>query len=142
MALPLPFAGLVIHYAYLWHSQHQNGLEEGTKNRPCVVVLAATREGGGIVVTVAPVTHSPPKEASEGVEIPVTTKDRLGLDDKRSWVVLTEVNRFRWPGFDLTKLPGQAGVYHYGVLPPGLFRQVRDGILACARRERLKTTPR
>jgi hypothetical protein len=43
-------------------------------------------------------------------------------------------NRFRWPGADLQPVPGKtAGTYAYGVLPPGLFRQVREGIASWVR---------
>ena len=95
------------------------------------------------MVTVAPVTHVPPRVAGEGVEIPSATKSRLGLDDGRSWIVVTEINRFRWPGPDLRPLPGKpAGTYSYGVLPPGLFRQVKEGIGSWVRSRKLRATPR
>jgi hypothetical protein len=139
--LPAPFPGLVLHYSYLWHDQHRKGLEEGTKDRPCVVVLAVTSEDGDTVVTVAPVTHTPLRLPVEAVEIPAATKSRLGLDDGRSWIVVTEVNRFRWPGHDLRPVPG-SGRYDYGILPPGLFRQVREGIAAWVRSQKLRATPR
>ena len=141
MPLPDPIPGLVLHYAYLWHDQHRQGLEEGTKDRPCVVVLAIAREEGDTVVTVAPITHTPPRGAGEAVEMPADTKRRLGLDAGRSWVVVSEINRFRWPGVDLRPVPGK-GSYEYGVLPPGLFRQVRDGMLTLARSRKLKVAPR
>ena len=141
MPLPVPFPGLVLHYSYLWHDEHRRGHEEGTKNRPCVVVLAVTSEDGITVVTVAPVTHTPPRTPGEAVEIPAATKLRLGLDEGRSWIVVNEINRFIWPGVDLLPVPGK-GDYDYGVLPPGLFRQVRDGIASWARSRKLRTTPR
>jgi hypothetical protein len=141
VTLPAPFPGLVLHYSYLWHDQHRKGWEEGTKDRPCVVVLAVAREDGDTVVTVAPVTHTPPRMAGEAVEIPAATKGRLGLDDGRSWIVVTEVNRFRWPGHDLRPVPG-SDTYDYGVLPPGLFRQVKDGIAGWVRTQKLRVTPR
>jgi PadR family transcriptional regulator, regulatory protein PadR len=34
MSIPNPEAGLVISYAYLWHTEHQAGQEEGRKDRP------------------------------------------------------------------------------------------------------------
>ena len=141
MPLPDPFPGLVLHYSYLWHEEHRRGQEEGTKNRPCVVVLAVASEDGDTVVTVAPITHIPPRAAGEAVEIPAATKNRLGLDEGRSWIVVTEINRFVWPGVDLLPVPGRGG-YDYGVLPPGLFRQVRDGITSWVRSRKLRTTPR
>jgi hypothetical protein len=141
--LPDPFPGLVLHYSYLWHDQHRRGLEDGTKDRPCVVVLAVTREDGDTMVTVAPLTHAPPQVAGEAVEIPAVTKRRLELDDGRSWIVVHEINRFLWPGSDLRPVPGKAaGTYAYGVLPPGLFRQVREGIASWVRSRKLRATPR
>jgi hypothetical protein len=41
-------------------------------------------------VIVLPVTHTPPQDADAAVEIPLAVKRRLGLDDARSWVMLTE----------------------------------------------------
>jgi hypothetical protein len=141
--LPDPVPGLVLHYSYLWHDQHRQGLEEGTKDRPCVVVLAVTREDGEIVVTVVPMTHAPPRSAGQAVEIPTMTKRRLGLDEGRSWIIVTEINRFRWPGPDLRVLPGTpTGTYAYGVVPPGLFRQVREGIVSWVRSRKLRAVPR
>ncbi len=43
---------------------------------------------------------------------------RLGLDDERSWVVLSEGNRFLWPGPDLRPArPEAAATIAYGQLP-------------------------
>jgi hypothetical protein len=47
------------------------------------------------MVTVASVAHVPPRMAFEAVELPAATKGRLGLEYGRSWVVFTEINRFR-----------------------------------------------
>jgi hypothetical protein len=141
--LPAPVQGLVLHYSYLWHDEHRRGLEEGTKNRPVVIVLSATEEDGSTVVTVAPVTHRAPASPNEAVEIPAATKSRLGLDFQRSWVVVTEVNRFRWPGHDLRPLlGGEPAVFSYGFLPPGLFRQVTTGLVSWARGKPTQVTPR
>ena len=93
------------------------------------------------MVKVAPITHTAPRMAGEAVEIPAATKIRLGLDEGRSWVMVNEINRFHWPGVDLLPVPGKGG-YEYGVSPPGLFRQVRDGIASWARSRKLRTTPR
>jgi hypothetical protein len=139
--LPDPFPGLVLHYSYLWHDEHRSGLAEGTKERPSVVVLAVTREDGDTIVAVAPVTHAPPRAAGEAVEIPAATKARLGLDAGRSWIIVSELNRFVWPGVDLRPVPGKNS-YDYGVLPPGLFRQVREGLAGWVRSRKLRTTAR
>jgi len=88
---------------------------------------------------VLPVTHSPPRDDAEAVELPRATKQRLGLDDARSWVVVSELNRFVWPGPDLRPVPpAEAGRFDYGPLPPGLYRTIRERFLACARTQRLK----
>lgn len=83
---------------------------------------------------VLPVTHTPPGEPADAVEIPRPTKQRLGLDGARSWIVITEVNEFIWPGPDLRPVPGSEGSIVYGVLPPRFFNEVRERFLARANR--------
>lgn len=55
---------------------------------------------GRIVVTVAPITHSPPTNEGDAIEIPAALIAHLGIDDLRSWIVVTETNDFLWPGPD------------------------------------------
>jgi hypothetical protein len=107
VSLPAPKPGLVIRYAYLWESEARKGREEGAKDRPCAIVLVVLRDSDHPIVRVLPVTHSPPSHAADALEIPATTKQRLGLDGERSWVVLTEANDFIWPGPDLRPVPGR-----------------------------------
>ncbi len=135
MALPVPERGLVISYAYLWHSEHEQGREEGVKDRPCVIVLAVRESAARTVVTVAPVTHSEPSAPDAAVEITLATKRRLGLDAARSWVVVSEGNSFVWPGPDLRPISGER--FDYGFLPPALFRQVQERFGAYAKARRL-----
>jgi hypothetical protein len=128
--IPTPVPGLVIRYAYLWRKDYQRGLEEGLKDRPCAVILAVVDDEGNEIVTVLPVTHTPPSDATDAVEIPTLTKRRLGLDDERSWIVITEANEFAWPGPDLRiARSGGAGSVAYGLLPKALFNQVREKFL-------------
>lgn len=125
MALPTPVPGLVIRYAYLWREEQRRGHEEGRKDRPCAVILVTTDAQDGKVVTVLPITHTPPADAALAVEIPHATKRRLGLDDERSWIVLTEANRFVWPGPDLRPtIAGDASTVAYGLLPRALFKEI------------------
>jgi hypothetical protein len=141
--LPVPVPGLVLRYSYLWHDEHLGGREESSKDRPCVIVLVAEEDGEETMVTVAPVTHSPPRNPAQAVELPAATRQRLGLDTGRSWVVVSEINRFYWPGHDLRPTVGNGlRKYDYGMLPPGLFRQIKSGLLAWARAQRLLTTIR
>lgn len=135
MPLPDPAPGLVISYAYLWHEQARHGLEEGSKDRPCVIVLSAVQDEFGTFVTVAPITHGPPSDPEAAVELPAQTKRRLGLDDQRSWVIVSEVNRFRWPGPDLRPIAGtDPPRFSYGLLPAKLFLRIRERLIDVASR--------
>jgi hypothetical protein len=141
--LPAPEPGLVVRYAYLWYSHYEQGLDDGEKDRPCALIFSTVGDDSDTIVTVLPVTRTPPRHADDAVEIPAAVNRRLGLDDARSWIVVTEVNRFVWPGPDLRPvLAGEAGRFHYGLLPPGLFRTIRERFLACAKRQRVRMVPR
>lgn len=107
MSLPKPELGLVIRYSYLWLREHREGREEGTKDRPCAIILAARQHDGETQVLVVPVTHSPPADGDAALELPPAVKRHLGLDDERSWVVLSESNLFDWPGPDLRRIGDQ-----------------------------------
>eukprot|EP01042_Synura_sphagnicola_P013452 gene13452-17068_t len=132
---------MVIRYAYLWRSEHEKGIEEGSEDRPCAVLLAVTDESGDRKVVVLPITHTPPRDLAVAIEIPAVTKRRLGLDDERSWIVVEESNRFTWPGPDLRPMKsGDASTVVYGELPADLFRKVRDKWLASATARRSVVT--
>jgi hypothetical protein len=114
---PDPRPGLVIRYSYLWKREQDAGLEEGAKTRPCAIVLFRA--------VVLPITHLPPTDMADAIEIPAVTKARLGLDTDLSWIMISEVNEFVWPGPDLRpiadkELPSIA----YGVLPPKFYRHL------------------
>ena len=131
MSFPEPFPGLVIRYAYLWRREYEAGREEGSKDRPCTVVMSVLNDDGDRVVLVLPVTHSRPTDPADAIEIPIPTKNRLGLDSESSWIVITEANEFVWPGPDLRPTPGgDASTIAYGALPPRFFAHVRDAFLA------------
>jgi hypothetical protein len=90
-------------------------------------VLVVLREGDHPIVRVLPVTHAPPVNSADALEIPFATKERLGLDSERSWVVLNEANDFIWPGPDLRPVPGRdPSTVAYGFLPPGFMRVLRE----------------
>jgi hypothetical protein len=123
--LPKPVQGLVIRYSYLWFAEHRRGQEEGTKDRPCAVILATTEQDGRSVVSVLPITHAAPAQAGLAIEIPAETKERLGLDGESFWVVLTEANRFFWPGPDLRPASRDDGrSVAYGLLPHGFAEEI------------------
>lgn len=116
--------GWIFRYSYLWDWQHREGREEGDKDRPCLVLaIVTTTEDGTPVVRVLPITHTPPANPADAIEIPAAVKNRLRLDHERSWIVLTESNRFTWPGPDLRNIDTESG--YYGALTPGLFAEVK-----------------
>jgi hypothetical protein len=134
---------LVVRYSFLWHREHQAARDEGSKDRPCVVILSVLTGDGDPHVYVLPITHAAPPAPEAAVEIPLGVKRHLGLDSERSWIVLDEVNDFLWPGFDLRPVPGSTpSRVDYGVLPPRFFERVRDAFVALYRQRRVKLVPR
>lgn len=143
MPLPRPEPGLVLSYAYLWRHEHNRGLEEGLKARPCAVVLAAQRQDGKTIVTVAPITHRPPSDSMRAILLPAVVKRHLGLDTGASWIIADEVNRFAWPGPDLRPVSRHAAdQFAYGFLPEDVFDALRARMLALYRAGVLRVTPR
>jgi hypothetical protein len=139
---PTPQPGLVIRYSYLWESEAREGREEGVKDRPCAIILVVLRDGDHPIVRVLPITHSAPKNPDDGLEIPTVTKQRLGLDSERSWVMLTEANDFIWPGPDLRPaISGDLDSVAYGFLPPKFVTAIKARI-AQRRRERFQPVRR
>ena len=142
MSWPVPRPGLVIRYSYLWESEARQGREEGIKDRPCAIILVLLREGEHPIVRVLPVTHALPADPSDALEIPQPTKQRLGLDSERSWVVLSEANDFIWPGPDLRPaVNGDPSSVAYGMLPPGFMKVLRERLVQ-RRSARLAVTKR
>ena len=143
MTLPKPEIGLVVHYSYLWASEHVAGAEEGIKNRPCAIVAATRSVEDEIVATVFPITHTPPSDPRGAVELPAALKRHLGLDDERSWVVITEFNRFVWPGVDLQPRPGVTPRrYEYGVIPGKFMARIIEVFDAARRARRVASVVR
>jgi hypothetical protein len=77
------------------------------------VVTARQVIGAREIVTVVPVTHLPPRDSADAVEIPAVLKTHLGLDDLPSWVIVTETNNFLWPGPDLVNLRWPVPLWHF-----------------------------
>ncbi len=129
MRLPKPEPGLVIRYAYLWLREHRAGREDGTKDRPCAIVLTLRDDAGETQALVVPVTHSQPESSSAALELPLSVKQHLGLDTERSWVVLSESNLFDWPGPDLRRVGDRDdSSVAYGLLPPVIASSSDCGI--------------
>lgn len=135
MNLPEPVPGLVIRYGFLWSDAADRGAEEGAKDRPCAIVVAAPAAGGGVRTLVAPVTHAPPRDGETSMELPQQVCRTLGLDGGRHWIRLDELNRFAWPGYDLRPIPG-SDRYAYGMLPKPVFEEMKRRILELAQNRR------
>ncbi len=147
MPLPAPEPGLVLSYSYLWKRQEKKGREEGEKARPCVIILAtkisvSETSTDETVVTVVPVTSQPPEDSRAAVAIPPKVKQHLGLDSAPAWVIADEINRFIWPGPDLRPIPGQAGRFDYGFVPPRLYAAIKAALLNLHRARRLRAVDR
>ena len=118
MPLPIPEPGLVIDYKFLWAHEHDAGEEEGEKARPCIIV-ATEKLGHETLVTVVPITHSPPRANDAAVELPRRVKAHLGLDAQQSWVIVDELNQFFWPGrFNYPVARGRPGQWITGLFRP------------------------
>lgn len=137
----LPQRGSVIRYSYLWADEQRAGREDGSKDRPALVLaLSVLDRDGELHVLVLPITHAPPVRPEDAVELPSDVKRSLRLDDKRSWIVTTEANAFVWPGPDLRPVPGRTPrTPFYGQLPASLLQRVAQSYLE-NRRRRLATT--
>jgi hypothetical protein len=131
-----PKVGYVLRYVYDWGPDAGTGSD---KERPAVIVLTVRRADGKTLVRVAPVTHRAPDDPTRALELPWATKQRLGLDDDRSWVILDHANEFQWPGPDVRPVPGvlPATIY-YGPLPPALFARLRQQLLGLLRAGRVR----
>ena len=100
-------------------------------------MLTVRCAGDTVTVAAAPISHSPPRDQKAAIEIPASVKVRLGLDQRRSWIVTNEVNAFEWPGPDLRPIRAGAPAqgFAYGYPPQGLAtamiggvrQQMRDG---------------
>ena len=141
MTLPKPEQGLVISYAYVWRYEERVGQQEGRKDRPCVIILAVEQKDDRTLVSLAPITHSPPA-SDAAVELPPRVKAHLGLDDQPSWIVTDELNQFIWPGYDLRPVKGAENRFAYGFLPPKLFEKIRLSVLSAAQQHRTRIIKR
>ena len=139
MSIPAPAPGLVIRHSFLWSHEDARGRREGSKARPCAIIVAARREGNGAIqVTLAPITHAPGDDHAASLKLPPEICRKLGLDDDRQWLRFDELNRFEWPGYDLSPIPGKGNTFVYGTLPPTFFKTAKDAIYARAAQKKIK----
>ena len=124
MPLPELTAGLVVRYEYQWHRRSVVGAPSADKDRPACVVTTFRRHGRpDDFVIYLPISHTQPTGDDDGIEIPDNVKRKAGLDSSRQWIVISEYNLDTWPT-EIRQIPHLAGVFHYGHLPPSMFRIV------------------
>jgi hypothetical protein len=146
VALAEPKPGLVVRYDYLWTHEYLRtdgaaGHDQG-KDRPTCIVAATDSLMRPRHVVLLPITHAPPAGGTVGVEVPAKVKQAIGLDDAPSRVIVSEHNIDEWPNAGLSPVPGKPGVFAYGFIPPGLFKQIKAGFLELARQKKTEAVRR
>ncbi|WP_374143966.1 hypothetical protein [Sphingomonas sp.] len=132
----------VLSYVYLWAHEADAGRDEGSKERPVVVVLSTQSVGARTRVIVAPVTTKAPQPGDATIEMPGAVQRQLGLGDDRCWIIASETNSFLWPGPDLRPVRREGdGSPYYGKMPGNLVRQVRE-LFRQIGAAKLRVTPR
>lgn len=117
-----PEPGDVLQFVYLFAREAAQGRDEGVKERPVVVV---GREGR--TYRVAAVTTKG-RGNPDALLLPDPVADAAGLR-RGCGVIVTEVNRFTWLGFDIRPLRDKPG-YISGFIPPGFYAKIVREILA------------
>jgi len=117
-----PAAGHILRYVYLFEEEQRRGRDEGVKERFVVVVGV---DGSRYLVAAITTKGEGRKNA---IPIPDEIARTAGLVPG-SAIVVSEFNRFTWPGFDIRPLMKQPG-YIAGRLPPRFTAKIIDAIAA------------
>ncbi len=149
--IPRADPGAVINYVYLWKSEHEAGLDEGTKARPCAVIYVAEREvsrpSGNVIMkraAIVPITHTPPAkdvDPARFTALPAKIARLAGLDHRDHWIWVDEVNEFTWPGFDFRPID-KSGEMVFGKMPTAIMEEVVKKMIANVKDKKLKQLPR
>ncbi|HWA89199.1 MAG TPA: hypothetical protein VG889_04145 [Rhizomicrobium sp.] len=131
----------MIRYDYLWQREAASARPSG-KEPPACLVATLDDEADPQLVLILPITHARPSGGTIGVEIPPAVAHHLGLDDARSWIVISEANVDFWPNAGLAPVAGKRGAYAYGLVPPALFERVRSRFLTLLAERRAKLVRR
>jgi hypothetical protein len=141
--VPLPelTLGLIVRYEYLWHRRSRTSATADKDHPACVVATFRHRDRPSDFVVYLPITHTPPSGDEEGIELPADVKANAGLDSAPQWVMISECNLDTWP-FDLRPLPERPDTFHYGHLPPRMFKMIRDRFVERYRARRIRLVKR
>lgn len=135
-----PRPGLVLRYDFLWKEDRDAGREDGTKDRPCAVVLVSVAlADDSRKVLLCPITHSPVSPGETGLPIPPAVARHLGLDDRPSWIKTHQVNVITWQNGRIPAgiVPARPGVWAFGQLPDSLGRAMFAQVLENSRKRSL-----
>lgn len=86
--------GDVIRYPYRWAAERDEDRSiEGSKERPCCLVLLVRDAAGRPTIFLAPIRSKPPRPGQKALNIPDTERRRAGLDRHAdAWIYVDEVN--------------------------------------------------
>lgn len=115
-----PVAGHILRYVYLFKQEQSQGHDEGDKEHFVVVVGV---KGSSYLVAAITTKGDGRKDA---IVIPEEIARAAGLAPG-SAIVVSEFNRFRWPGYDIRPLMKQPG-YIVGRLPLRFTATIIDAI--------------
>jgi hypothetical protein len=117
-----PETGEIFTYCYLFGREEDKGQIEGIKDRPVVVI--AKRGKRYIVAAVTTKGDNRPG----AIPVPDDVASSAHLVPGSS-VLVSEVNTFTWPGFDIRPL-AKSNSYVTGRLTPGFFLKIANEIKA------------
>lgn len=118
----LPKSGHILRYVYLFKEEKARGREEGVKER--FVAVVGFEDGQ---YRVAAITTKGERQSS-AIALPSEVAKAAGLSPD-SLIVVSEFNRFTWPGYDIRPLMKKPG-YIAGRLPPGFTDKIISEIKA------------
>ena len=119
--IDLPKVAHVLRYVYLFANERKAGRDEGVKERFVVVGGVLGRRYRVAAIT----TKGEGREGTLLLPAPVATAAGVTVG---SSIVVSEFNRFTWPGFDIRPLSKDAG-YIAGRLPPGFTNTLIDALI-------------
>lgn len=111
-----PSKGHILRYVYLFKEEQDGGRDEGIKERFVAVVGQE-----GTQYRVAAITTKGEGNA-KAIALPAEVARAAGVSSN-SWVVVSEFNRFEWPGFDIRPLMDKPG-FIAGRLPPSFTAKI------------------
>ncbi len=138
-----PEMGDILSYRYLWSREAQRGVQEGSKARPSVVLLATEQDDDPLKVVLLPITHSEPNNLADAFLIPTDEAKSAGLDEAKNYVSLIEYNQFEWKGYDVESIPrSNPQTEYYGKISKDLLNQLVREVIVRKKRNQLSVVPR